>query len=385
MQIPKWNQQRKDERISLRDLIGLRVKVPGLDFRLYQESSLSHMKELVSSKEMLKFEALLSEDQKKASNEYGMQYCGQTLAFLCFVFKVKEVSQILIRGGRLNAEINENSGTLIYSDSLSLLEKADYIYQNMFKESHSTSSSSSAYSNTSTSTRGTRQKFRSKLLAHCHQNGSRPMLRCEPSNKEYPAEHVRAGHIFKKSFGDSLLNDFFNLNDIHEPSNGILMYAPIEYHFDHGNLCLLKNSCDNHYHIQILSDELKNKLIIDEAKKVLKSSYHAPSETTMTFNDLEQQHVDLPGRSKRLVCFHASLAIKRHETNHDHSSINIIEFWSPESIDRVQLYEQKVKAWFELNEKDDGGPIKEDLFGNVDEEHKQVDSSNSHYEDNMDS
>ncbi|CAF1341596.1 unnamed protein product [Didymodactylos carnosus] len=369
-----------------------------------------HMKELISSKEMLKFEALLSEDQKKASNEYGdnlLQYnviehnifCGKKVkteiefkefyeTYLGFpADKVKEVSQILIRSGRLNAEINEKSGTLIYSDSLSLLEKADYIYQNMFKESHSTSSSSSssAYSNTSTSTRSTRQKFRSKLLAHCHQNGSRPMLRCELSNKEYPAEHVSAGHIFKKSFGDSLLNDFFNLNDIHEPSNGILMYALIEYHFDHGNLCLLKNSCDNHYNIQILSDKLKNKLIIDEAKKVLKSSYHAPSETTMTFNDLEQQHVDLPGRSKRLICFHASLAIKRHETNHDHSSINMIEFWSPESIDRVQLYEQKVKAWFELNEKDDGGPIKEDLFGNVDEEHKQVDSSNSHYEDNMDS
>ena len=75
-----------------------------------------------------------------------------------------------------------------------------------------------------------------EALQLSQQNKKMDMLKCEISQKKYPAKYVVAGHIFKISFGSAKLRHLLNLFDINDPGNGILMYVSIEHHFHRGNM-----------------------------------------------------------------------------------------------------------------------------------------------------
>jgi hypothetical protein len=185
------------------------------------------------------------------------------------------------------------------------------------------------------------------------------MLKCEISQNKYPAKHVVAGHIFKKSFGSTKLRHLLNLSDTNDPGNGILMYISIEHHFDRGNICLMKNhSNDDYYTVKILRKDLESLSIVEEGEKILGSDHSTQvyEQTTIKrFKDLESIHVHLDGRYKRLICFHMHMAMKQKniiDVDFDQvegeNLINIIDFWSPEQ--EQMNYVNKVERWFNLND-----------------------------------
>jgi hypothetical protein len=236
---------------------------------------------------------------------------------------------------------------------------AEEIYVNMFDSSHTHRSSSSTTSSCETSD-SARHRFRRQVIKLSGQNKKMVMLKCEISQKEYPAKYVVAGHIFKKSFGSTKLKHLLNLSDIHDSGNGILMYISIEHHFDLGNICLVKNHVnDDHYMVKILRKDLESISIVEEGEKLLglDRSFELYEPTAIrTFKDLESIHVHLDDRYKRLICFHMHMALKQNNVIdvdfgqvQGEDLINIIEFWSPEQ--QQPNYVNKVQRSFDLNDK----------------------------------
>ncbi|CAF3276832.1 unnamed protein product [Rotaria sp. Silwood2] len=79
---------------------------------------------------------------------------------------------------------------------------AEEIDVKMFEPSHTRRSSSST-TNSFESSDSTRHRFRQQIIKLSKQNEKMTMLKCEISQNKYPAKHVVAGHIFKKSFGST--------------------------------------------------------------------------------------------------------------------------------------------------------------------------------------
>jgi hypothetical protein len=204
-----------------------------------------------------------------------------------------------------------------------------------------------------------RHRFRRQVMKLSNQNKNMEKLKCEISQNEYPARHVVAGHIFKKSFGSRKLKNILNLPDINDPGNGILMFVSIEHHFDLGNICLVKyDESDDHYHLKVLRKDLECTSIIEEGVRVGNvnmpiGSYEQP--ITTTFKDLETLQIKLDNRYKRLICFHMHIAMKQKNILgvdfggvYDGHLFNIIDFWSPEQ--KEMNYIDKIQRWFDLNE-----------------------------------
>lgn len=237
---------------------------------------------------------------------------------------------------------------------------AQEVYVRMFESKHTSRSSSSSTLNSFESSSTARHRFRRQVIKLSKQKQNMDMLKCEISQCKYPAKHVVAGHILKKSFGTARLRHLLNLSDIHDPGNGILMYVSIEHHFDLGNICLMKvNLDDDHYTVKILWKDLEHLSIIEEGERILGSvgSSQVYEQTSVkTFKDLESIDVRLDGRYKRLICFHMHMTMNQHNiidvdfnTESSENLINTINFWSPEQ--GKMNYVDKVERWFNLNDK----------------------------------
>ena len=245
--------------------------------------------------------------------------------------------------------IEEDSGYVI----------AQEVYVKMFNASRTYRSSNSSTSSSLQSTDSAQHRFRKQLIKLTHQNKNMNMLKCEISQNKYPAKYVVAGHIIKKSFGSAKLRNLLNLSDINDPGNGILMFVSIDYHFDRGNLCLVKNNgSDDFYHVKILHKDLECVSIIEEGVRVcgVNSSIDLGEQTiSTTFKDLETIDIRLDNRYKQVICFHMHMAMKQNcalnvtfdgVVNHYYESL--IEFWSPEQ--KQMNYVEKVRQWFGLND-----------------------------------
>jgi hypothetical protein len=235
---------------------------------------------------------------------------------------------------------------------------AQEIFVKMFDPSHTHRSSSSSTSSSFESSTNAKHRFREQVIKLSKQNKKMHMLQCEISQNRYPAKHVVAGYIFKKSFGSTKLRHLLNLSNIHDPGNGILMYVSIEHHFDLGNICLMKkHSNDDYYTVKILWKDLEPLLIVEEGEKILglgQSSQVYEETNIKSFKDLESIHVHLDGRYKRLICFHMHMAMKKNniiDVDFDEvdgeNLMNIMDFWSPEQ-EQIN-YVDKVERWFNSN------------------------------------
>ena len=75
----------------------------------------------------------------------------------------------------------------------------------------------------------------------CIYNGERyGVLRCMLSGFHLPQAVVIAGHLFKYAWAE-FAEAWMGFKDINDERNGMLLFKPIEYAFDHGQLCFIPN------------------------------------------------------------------------------------------------------------------------------------------------
>ena len=124
---------------------------------------------------------------------------------------------------------------------------------------------------------------------------------------------VKASHIFQRQW-KKVLSHFSELEDINHPCNGLLLYGPVEWAFDHAQLCVeIRDGCMSFLLLdkKLAKIKLTNKAIELQLKNKRPATLNQQEEGIQTtFGDLDGQAVFFPPSSqmrpsKRLLALHA--------------------------------------------------------------------------------
>lgn len=147
-------------------------------------------------------------------------------------------------------------------------------------------------------------------------------LKCMISGRYFSAKYVTMAHIFQKRWASRI--DMVGLDDVNHVRNLLLLFRPIEVHFDRGDLIFVWDDQTKQHACRILNPRIKT-LSIDvegnlygrrvEYLYLIADNLCGPAvadKTGMTFGDLEGKVLDTNNSNnmpyKRCLAFHAQIA-----------------------------------------------------------------------------
>ncbi|KAI3658796.1 hypothetical protein MP638_002596 [Amoeboaphelidium occidentale] len=133
-------------------------------------------------------------------------------------------------------------------------------------------------------------------------------LKCMISGCYFSAKYVTMAHIFQKLWASRI--DMVGLDDVNHVRNLLLLFRPIEVHFDRGDLIFMWDEQTKQHTCRILNPRIKTLSIDDEADNLCGPA--VADKTGMTFGDLEGKVLDTNNSNhmpyKRCLAFHAQIA-----------------------------------------------------------------------------
>ncbi len=154
-------------------------------------------------------------------------------------------------------------------------------------------------------------------------------LTCQILHIDLPKFIVIGAHLFKREWGPIMAKALLKINQVDNPRNGLLLFAPIAKAFDRSRLCFLKSQNSDDFYLHLLDPSLRDVALfdsclpfinkkecefygksVDEVKAMLEEKLKI-NKRSITFRDLEGRSILCRGETtpyKRCLDFQASRA-----------------------------------------------------------------------------
>ena len=105
-----------------------------------------------------------------------------------------------------------------------------------------------------------------------------PWLKCMLLDVPLPAKVVCDGHIFKYKWWEEV-HLWMGFENIDDPRNGFLLFKPIEWAFDHGQLCFVeKPRASGRLVCHVLDPSIKRQRLVDALAALSMHDSYRPGE-----------------------------------------------------------------------------------------------------------
>ena len=104
-------------------------------------------------------------------------------------------------------------------------------------------------------------EFRQNLADYYLCSSEKAKMRCMLLDIHFPKSVVIASHLLSRSM--DCFKKFFAIEDIDDMRNGLLLFRPLEYHFDHYNLSFVPYN-DGTVRLKVFNKEILDRFLVDD-------------------------------------------------------------------------------------------------------------------------
>jgi hypothetical protein len=216
--------------------------------------------------------------------------------------------------------------------------------------------------NAPTSLSGRNQDFKHNLCQFygCYRRKQR-WIQCMVLDIPFPKAVVTAAHLFRRS-NEYLAFPLMQIQDIDDPKNGMLMFKPLEYAFDHFQISFIAEGDRTSFKLKLFDQSIQNTLLIDfirdpnqrqvvmDAISIANPKKRCKFDLQTTFGHIDGKRVAFPSPSRpfnRCLNLQARLAymIALKKGSFD-ASYQFDDFWSEGMSleDKMEIFQQSISA-----------------------------------------